>query len=79
MILYIHPGEVYHPMYKLSGVDVPLFYKMILILSFWGLASLLRGITFSKFGLKSKLLDSKYNFSLLLKTLVKSSPRQLSV
>ena len=29
--LYIHPGVVYHPMNKLSGVDVPLFQKMILI------------------------------------------------
>ena len=29
--LYIHPGVVYHPMNKLSGVDVPLFQKIILI------------------------------------------------
>ena len=38
----LHPGEVYHPMYKLSGVGIPIFHKMILILSFrfWGLASL---------------------------------------
>ena len=31
IFLYIHPGEVYNPMYKVSVVGVPLFHKMILI------------------------------------------------